>query len=151
MTRRASQNPGHDGRPSAEPTAAGSTRGQRSRTGPRATAQKRETQKRETQKARPHAPEAGGRWSAAVTHGSDALDLRPGVFTLEDPKAIARSLKASAEESTRRKAEPYRSAMSMLTFFINRAGSNLEPKTRRTLEQAKVELRRLYGRPAHPR
>jgi Protein of unknown function (DUF3175) len=86
------------------------------------------------------------RWSQRVTETSDALDLQPDVFTLRDPRAIARSLKRSAEHSARRKSDPYRSAMSMLTFYINRAGHNL-PKTRRaTLERAKVELRRVFGR-----
>src|SRR5690606_10549557 len=93
----------------------------------------------------PHAPTS--RWSARVTRQSDALDLEKGVFTLRDPKAIARSLKHSAEQSDRRRAGPFASAMSMLTFYVNRAGSNLDPETRRRLEQAKVELRRLYGRP----
>jgi polyhydroxyalkanoate synthesis regulator protein len=77
---------------------------------------------------------------------SDALDLQSGVFTKDDPKAIARSLKRSAEKSTRRKTEPFRSAMSMLTFFINRGGKNLPAKQKKTLEQAKDELRALYGR-----
>ena len=86
------------------------------------------------------------RWSRAVTKGSDALDLQKGVFTLKDPKKIALSLKRSAEHSTRRKSDPYRSAMSMLVFYINRAGKNL-PKTERTrLERAKVELKRQFGR-----
>jgi hypothetical protein len=86
------------------------------------------------------------RWSQHVTETSDALDLRHDVFTLRDPRAIARSLKRSAERSTRRKSDPYRSAMSMLTFYINRAGKAL-PKTRRaTLERAKAELRREFGR-----
>jgi hypothetical protein len=81
-----------------------------------------------------------------VTEHSDALDLNHGVFTLKDPKEIAASLKRSAERSTRRKSDPYRSAMSMLSFYINRAGANL-PKTRRkTLEAAKDELRRQFGR-----
>ncbi len=77
---------------------------------------------------------------------SDALDLEQGVFTKSDPKAIARSLKRSAEQSTRRKAEPFRSAMSMLTFFINRGGKNLSAKQKRTLERAKDELRIAFGR-----
>jgi hypothetical protein len=81
-----------------------------------------------------------------VTRESDALDLDRGVFTLSDPRRIARSLKRSAEKSKRRKAEPFRSAMSMLVFFINRAGKNLSAKQRRTLESAKVELRRQFGR-----
>lgn len=86
------------------------------------------------------------RWSAGVTEHSDALDLKPDVFTGHDPKAIAASLKRSAEHSRRRKAEPYRSAMSMLTFYINRAGDNLTADQRHVLEAAKDELRALFGR-----
>ena len=85
-------------------------------------------------------------WSAKVTHESHALELEDGVFTWNDPKRIARSLKASAEASSARKASPYRSAMSMLVFYINRAGKNLDDSRRRILEQAKDELRALYGR-----
>src|SRR5579871_3731987 len=85
-------------------------------------------------------------WSSRVTHESNALDLDRGVFKLEDPRAIARSLKRSADRSRRRKSEPYRSAMSMLVFYINRAGKNLPASRRRTLEKAKVELRRQFGR-----
>lgn len=85
------------------------------------------------------------RWSHAVTTGSDALDLDNGVFT-RPPRAIALSLKRSAERSKRRKAEPYRSAMSMLTFYINRAGKNLSEADRTRLEQAKVELRKVFHR-----
>ncbi len=85
-------------------------------------------------------------WSGKVTRESAALDLEEGVFTWRDPKRIARSLKASAERSRRRKSEPYRSAMSMLTFYINRAGHNLPAARRRTLERAKDELRHLFGR-----
>ena len=85
-------------------------------------------------------------WSAEVTEHSDALDLEEGVFEQHDPKAIAQSLKRSAEASHRRKAEPFRSAMSMLTFYINRAGSNLDAKQKEVLERAKDELRALYGR-----
>lgn len=88
-----------------------------------------------------------GKWSQRVTRSSDALDLEQGVFSLEDPKAIARSLRESAEHSDRRKADPYRSAMSMLTFYINRAGSQLSEQRRARLEQAKDELRALCGRP----
>ena len=88
------------------------------------------------------------RWSQDVTEHSDALDLKKDVFASHDPKAIARSLKRSAEASHRRKSEPYRSAMSMLTFYINRAGHNLEPGQRRVLEDAKGELRELFHRPA---
>jgi hypothetical protein len=86
------------------------------------------------------------RWSAAVTRHSDALDLEGGVFTLSDPKRIAGSLKRSALRSKRRKADPYRSALSMLTFYLNRAGKNLPAARRRTLGRAKVELRRQFGR-----
>lgn len=85
-------------------------------------------------------------WSARVTRESSALDLEEGVFTWDDPVRIAQSLKRSAEKSTRRKAPPFRSAMSMLVFYINRAGRNLDEEQRQVLEQAKVELRRLYGR-----
>lgn len=85
-------------------------------------------------------------WSAKVTQESHALELEEGVFTWQDPEKIARSLKKSAEESTQRKAEPFRSAMSMLVFYINRAGKNLDAEQRRTLEMAKDELRKLYGR-----
>ncbi|SHE89295.1 Protein of unknown function [Microbulbifer donghaiensis] len=86
------------------------------------------------------------RWSQRVTETSDALDLEPGVFTLRDPRAIARSLKRSAERSERRKSDPFRSAMSMLTFYINRAGRNLPADQRRRLEAAKQELRKLFDR-----
>ena len=89
---------------------------------------------------------AARKWSQDVTEHSDALDLEQGVFALDDPAEIARSLKRSAEHSSRRKAEPYRSAMSMLTFYINRAGKDLPPARRKILEAAKTELRRLYDR-----
>jgi hypothetical protein len=93
------------------------------------------------------APRTGGRrWSAQVTRHSDALDLEPGVFTWDDPGRIARSLRDSAEASRRRKRPPYASAMAMLCFYINRAGSNLGEERRRVLEAAKRELKRLYGR-----
>jgi hypothetical protein len=86
------------------------------------------------------------RWSQRVTRESDALDLKPGVFTLRDPKRIAVSLKRSAEHSPRRKAGAYRSALSMLTFYINRAGRTLPKARREVLQRAKVELRRVFGR-----
>jgi hypothetical protein len=86
------------------------------------------------------------RWSARVTHESNALDLTPGVFTLDDPKRIAASLKRSALKSRRRKADPFRSALSMLTFYINRAGKNLSATRRKTLQRAKDELRKQFGR-----
>ena len=87
-----------------------------------------------------------GRWSRKVTETSDALDLEKGVFELDDPHRIALSLKRSAEASHRRKSGPYRSAMSMLTFYINRAGDNLPAARRKTLEAAKGELRKLFHR-----
>ena len=86
------------------------------------------------------------RWSQEVTEHSDALDLQRGVFTLKDPKAIAASLKRSAEASKRRKSDPYRSAMSMLVFYINRAGKNLKQADRDRLERAKDELRKAFGK-----
>jgi len=85
-------------------------------------------------------------WSAEVGRKSNALDLEPDVFTLDDPGAIARALKHSAEASSRRKSAPFRSAMSMLNFYINRAGRGLPAKRRRILEKAEVELRRVFGR-----
>jgi len=85
-------------------------------------------------------------WTVRVTRESDALDLEKGVFTWKDPVKIARSLKQSADSSTRRKSPPFRSAMSMLVFYINRAGSKLDRDQKKVLEQAKDELRRLYGR-----
>jgi hypothetical protein len=91
------------------------------------------------------------RWSQRVTERSDALDLDAGVFTRTDPRSIARSLKRSADRSRRRKTDPYRSAMSMLTFYLNRAGKSLSGAQRRRLEAAKGELRKLYGRPSRPR
>jgi len=86
------------------------------------------------------------RWSQRVTKESDALDLRRGVFTLADPKKIAASLKRSAERSSRRKAGAYRSALSMLTFYINRAGKTLPKAQRERLQRAKLELKRQFGR-----
>jgi hypothetical protein len=88
----------------------------------------------------------GRRWSGHVTRHSNALDLDRGVFTWKDPKKIARSLKRSAEHSHRRKADPYRSALSMLTFYINRAGRNLPESRKRTLRRAKTELRKAFGK-----
>lgn len=85
-------------------------------------------------------------WSGKVTKTSFALDLEEGVFTWDDPKKIAASLKRSAEDSLRRKAPPFQSAMSMLNFYINRAGKNLKPEKKKILEAAKNELRKLYGR-----
>lgn len=89
---------------------------------------------------------ASRRWSAGVMARSNALDLENGVFTHHDPLKIARSLKRSADRSQRRKSSPFRSAMSMLNFHINRSGRNLSEEQRKNLERAKDELRRLYGR-----
>jgi hypothetical protein len=87
------------------------------------------------------------RWSQEASRRSDALDLEAGLFTWRDPVRIARSLKASADASTRRRRPPFASAMAMLCFYINRAGANLSEEQRQVLERSKVELRRLYGRP----
>jgi hypothetical protein len=86
------------------------------------------------------------KWSAKVTETSDALDLKAHLFEQDDPKEIAAALKRSAEHSHRRKASPFRSAMSMLTFYINRAGKNLSDADRRRLEKAKDELREQFRR-----
>ena len=92
------------------------------------------------------------RWSQRVMRESNALDLEPGVFTMRNPREIAQSLERSAEQSSRRKAEPYRSAMSMLTFYINRAGTQLSSTQRSRLERAKTELRALYNKsPRRPK
>ncbi|TXI30056.1 MAG: DUF3175 domain-containing protein [Nitrosomonas oligotropha] len=88
-------------------------------------------------------------WSQHVTEISNALDLEPGVFTWDDPHKIALSLKHSADNSERRKAEPFASAMAMLNFYINRAGKHLSAQQREVLEKAKDELRVLYGKPRH--
>jgi uncharacterized protein DUF3175 len=88
----------------------------------------------------------GKKWSARVTRESDALDLKKGVFTQDDPKKIARSLKRSAEHSHRRKSSPYRSAMSMLTFYINRGGKEFSARRKAILEKAKDELRVLFDK-----
>jgi hypothetical protein len=83
-------------------------------------------------------------WSGVVTRESNALDLEPGVFRQEKPREVAESLKRSAQASNRRKAQPFQSAMSMLNFYINRAGKNLSPERRKVLEQAKSELRKIF-------
>jgi hypothetical protein len=87
-------------------------------------------------------------WSHDVTKNSNALDLERNVFTWKDSKRIARSLKRSAEHSTRRKAKPFQSAMSMLNFYLNRAGKNLPASQKKVLERAKGELRILFKREA---
>ena len=86
------------------------------------------------------------RWSGRVTRESHALQLEEGVFTWKDPARIARSLRDSAEASTARRASPFRAAMSMMVFYTNHADTNLDEEQRKTLEQAKNELRKLYGR-----
>ncbi|GAB3020158.1 DUF3175 domain-containing protein [Bowmanella dokdonensis] len=86
------------------------------------------------------------KWSQDVTEKSDSLDLEEGVFTWKDPRKIARSLKKSADSSDKRKTDPFRSAMSMLVFYINRTGKNLDKDQLDILEQAKQELRKLYGK-----
>ncbi len=90
-------------------------------------------------------------WSGEVTRKSIALDLEAGVFTWDDPRRIALSLKQSAENSLRRKAAPFQSAMSMLNFYINRSGKNLKQERRKVLERAKIELRKLWPRAGRSR
>ena len=114
--------------------------------GPARSSSGRASRKRSSRSA-PRASTHGARkWSQRVTTESDALDLEQGVFTFDDPKRIAASLKRSAEESKRRKADPYRSALSMLTFYMNRAGKNLPASRKRMLARAKLELRAQFGR-----
>jgi len=113
-------------------------------TGTRKVAKRRAATKRKT--AARKTTGSGKRWSQRVTQHSDALDLADHVFARNDPRSIARSLKRSAEQSHRRKSSPYRSSLSMLTFYINRAGKMLPEARLRKLDQAKQELRRLFGR-----
>jgi hypothetical protein len=117
--------------------------------GPRAQSTRRAAKRtRPSAKAAARAPakRSPQRWSAAVTRGSNALDLEASVFKKNSPRAVALSLKRSAERSRRRKAEPFRSAMSMLSFYINRAGKNLPKQRLQVLERAKGELRKAFGR-----
>jgi hypothetical protein len=110
-------------------------------------ARKRGAKSATTRRPTARSSRAGARkWSSQVTAGSNALDLDRGVFTWKDPRRIAASLKRSAERSERRRATPFQSAMSMLTFFINRGGSGLDAEQRRVLERAKHELRKQFGR-----
>ncbi|WP_375157702.1 DUF3175 domain-containing protein [Bradyrhizobium sp. RDT46] len=114
--------------------------------GPRKSGGRKTSTRRSTIARKSTKRAAPKRWSQRVTKESDALDLKQGVFKLTSPKKIAISLKQSAEHSSRRKTGAYRSALSMLTFYINRAGKTL-PKTQRSrLEKAKVELKRAFGR-----
>ncbi|HEY5065154.1 MAG TPA: DUF3175 domain-containing protein [Xanthobacteraceae bacterium] len=110
------------------------------------TTARRKTARRKTVRGKTVRRKGTRYWSGRVTRESDALDLEGGVFKGRDPKRIAASLKRSAERSRRRKSDPYRSAISMLTFYINRAGKNLPASRRCTLEKAKTELRRQFGR-----
>ena len=110
------------------------------------TAAKKSARKTTARKSHARRSARGSRWSKRVTETSDALDLKGGVFTLRDPKRIAASLKRSAERSKRRKANPYRSALSMLIFYINRAGKNLPASRRKVLDRAKDELKARFHR-----
>jgi hypothetical protein len=117
-------------------------------TGRKASAKRRPAKKSERKTASTRASKRppSKRWSQRVTKESDALDLKKGVFTLHDPKRIAASLKRSAERSSRRKAGAYRSALSMLIFYINRAGKTLPRTQRERLNRAKAELKKQFGR-----
>jgi hypothetical protein len=121
-----------------------------SATSPKRSPRKTTPRKKARSASRTTSPKAAGgpssRWSQRVTQESDALDLKGGVFKLRSAKAIAASLKRSAERSSRRKTGAYRSAVSMLTFYINRAGRNLPKTERDRLERAKAELKRQFGR-----
>ena len=112
------------------------------KTAPKATTRKAGTARRKTGARKP----SPKRWSQRVTQESDALDLKRGVFKLTSAKKIAASLKRSAEHSSRRKSGAYRSALSMLTFYINRAGKTLPKTQRERLVRAKVELKHRFGR-----
>jgi uncharacterized protein DUF3175 len=124
----------------------------RHKTATRKTAARRKTTARKTDPRKATARKStarkssGSRWSQRVTRESDALDLKKGVFKQASAKKIARSLKRSAEHSSRRKSGAYRSALSMLTFYINRAGKTLPKAQRERLERAKVELKHQFGR-----
>ncbi len=109
-----------------------------------ATSSARKTSRKKTVTGKKAAPKK--KWSRRVMQTSDALDLESGVFKSTDPKKIARSLKRSAEKSKRKKGTPFQSAMSMLNFYINRAGKQLSAKEKQPLEKAKPELRKLFGR-----
>ena len=109
-------------------------------------AERRRSRPRKTPARKRNAKFSPNRWSQRVTRESDALDLQHGVFTQTSAKKIAASLKLSAERSSRRKTNAYRSALSMLTFYINRAGKNLPATQRSRLERAKTELKRQFGR-----
>lgn len=114
------------------------------RTATKKKAAKRATAKTSSTRRKAASKRGGRRWSKRVTETSDALDLKGGVFKLRDPKKIAASLKRSAERSKRRKTNPYRSALSMLTFYMNRAGKNLPASRRAVLTRAKDELKHQF-------
>jgi Protein of unknown function (DUF3175) len=106
----------------------------------------RMTRRKKSKTKKTTSKQSGKRWSQRVPEESHALVLEDGVFTFDSPRAIAASLKRSADESTERKSEPFRSAMSMLVFYINRAGKGLSKTRKAKLEKAKDELRKLYGK-----
>ncbi|MBL6749717.1 MAG: DUF3175 domain-containing protein [Nevskia sp.] len=110
-------------------------------------AAKKSSSVRPRSRARSKRSASGRRWSQHVTESSDAMDLEPGVLARRDPASIARSVKRSAERSRRRKADAFRSALSMITFYVNRAGSKLPRRQRERLMQAKDKLRGLFHRP----
>ena len=112
----------------------------------RASHARRKTARKSSRKSSRASARGGRRWSKSVNETSDALDLQGGVFKLRDPKKIAASLKRSAERSKRRKTNPYRSALSMLTFYINRAGRNLPASRKTILNRAKEELKQQFHR-----
>jgi hypothetical protein len=116
------------------------------RTAKKATAPGRPRRSRPGGRRKQASNRTGRRWSSRVTQQSDALTLDKGVFTLSDPKRIAASLKRSAMKSRRRKSDPFRSALSMLTFYMNRAGRNLPAARKKILIRAKDELRKQFGK-----
>jgi len=107
-------------------------------------AKKKAATKKKTTAGKAERPTSRKKWSRSVTEHSNALDLEQGVFKKKDPKKIAQSLKRSAEHSKRKKSGPYQSAMSMLNFYINRAGQGLSKRQKQPLERAKTELRKLF-------
>ena len=131
-------------------TSAAKSRGTHARkaTARKSTARRAGSRKTAAHHAKSPAKRPAKKWSKHVTETSDALDLKHDVFKQDSPKAIARSLKRSAEQSHRRKSDPYRSAMSMLVIYINRAGKNLPASRRKKLEAAKGELRKAFGKAA---
>lgn len=106
------------------------------------------TRRKPAKKTAKKAQKKPRKWSAKVTEKSDALDLEAKVFKSGNPRKVAKSLKRSSDTSKRRKGTPLQSAMSMLNFYINRAGKNLPAKDKKVLDDAKEELRQLYGKPA---